>query len=93
MRIGGSAFGHGAIQILAIACLIAGFGLGVQLAQYEDMVCSWSFFFSSRFSCLLLSLAFCNLWFEGVLTSKSFIPPQAEQRHTPSSALSSSDSS
>jgi len=36
MRLGGNGVIHGAIQVFAIACLIAGFGLGVQLAKYKD---------------------------------------------------------
>jgi len=36
MRVGGSAKIHSAIQIFAIACLIAGYGLGVQLAKNKQ---------------------------------------------------------
>jgi len=36
MRVGGNGVIHGSIQVFAIACLIAGYGLGVQLAKYKD---------------------------------------------------------
>ena len=39
MRLGGNAWVHGAIQIFSLAALIAGFGIGVKLAQMSDEVC------------------------------------------------------
>lgn len=36
MRVGGNGVIHGTIQVFGIACLIAGFGLGVQLAKYKE---------------------------------------------------------
>lgn len=37
-RLIGTALVHGAIQILALALLLAGFGLGVELAKMRDLV-------------------------------------------------------
>ncbi len=38
MRLGGSAWAHGAIQTLSLAFLIAGFGVGYKLAQFRGYV-------------------------------------------------------
>jgi hypothetical protein len=49
MRLGGNGVVHGALQIFSIACLIAGFALGVQLANYEDEVSLILPFFASSY--------------------------------------------
>lgn len=38
MRLGGSALMHGALQLVALSLLIAGFALGVKLADIRQLV-------------------------------------------------------
>jgi len=49
MRLGGSAAGHGAWQILSLCSLIAGFGVGIELAKMRKEVRFISLYFHFHF--------------------------------------------
>lgn len=68
MRIGGSVWIHGAIQIFGIFLLLAGLGTGVKLAQITDQVVLPFHFLGSMVSDkkLIMSGSALHWWFSGL---------------------------